>query len=317
MKYSKTIRKWILPMVVLIFLVGMICYIFFIKNKVKEGEEDMGKFHTPISYPRFETLSITQKKKFGPPFDALKNFINTNFKNRLFIDEPGEDFPENLKFILEKYFLKKRSDKYQVSYNNRYLKWTLKNNVEYFFKITDETLTAIGKNRSDVQSKKIDDCIIMLTTKDFDDARTNDVFEGIDAKFKLLFDSLSYIGKDENEQIKNLMLRDLYNNKYFNLYISCNDINAKIKFNISPYHKNGSYKDIINNEGRGLYNALTDYLLNTKLITSDIKDPYFYFEIVHDNLNILYHTIKDIINKEHSEKQFSMWVGTEDMMTIN
>ena len=113
MKISKQFKKWILPMVVLIFLVGMICYIFFIKNTVKEGEEDMGNFHSKISYARFETLSESQKKKFGLPFDALKNFIKTNFGNTLSIAE-----------------LKNRSgsDNFQVSYNNKYLKWTLKNN---------------------------------------------------------------------------------------------------------------------------------------------------------------------------------------------
>jgi len=72
-------------MVVLIFLVGMICYIFFIKNRVKEGQNDMDDFHSKISYARFETLSESQKKKFGPPFGALKNFIKTNFGNTLSI----------------------------------------------------------------------------------------------------------------------------------------------------------------------------------------------------------------------------------------
>jgi hypothetical protein len=309
MKYSKSFRKWILPMVVLIFLVGMICYIFFIKNKVKEGEEDMGKFHSKISYSRFETLSTSQKKKFGPPFGALKNFINTNFKNLLSIDE-----------------LKNRSgsDIYQVSYNNKYLKWTLKNNVEYFFKITDETLTAIGKNRSDVQSKKIDDCIIKLTTKDFDYAYANDVFEGIDKTLKPEYDKLLDIDKkDDNKQIANPILRGLYNNQDYSMYISCNDNNVKYEFMDSPFSRNGSYSSLNGEDSlkeekiRQLYNTLTEYLLNRKLITSDIKDPYFYFEIVHDNLNILYATINDIINNNETiTKQFSLWVGKENMRII-
>jgi hypothetical protein len=298
MKISKPFKKWILPVVVSIFLAVVIYYMFFIKN-TKEGQEDMGNFHSKISYSKFETLSESQKKKFGPPFDALKNFINTNFKNALSINE-----------------LKNRSesDKYQLSTNKRYLKWTLKSGTEYFFEITDKTLTPINKVRSNVSSK-IDDCIIVLTKKEFDDALKNDLFQGIDTAIKPMADSLldnNIIEMDGEKQIANPILRGLYNNESFRLYISCNDIDSKIEFKDSPHNQNGSYKDIRNDEERNLYNVLTDYLLNEKLITSDIKDPYFYFEIVHDNLNILYDTIKDIINNKDSKKQFSIWVGTEN-----
>jgi hypothetical protein len=304
MKYSKSFRKWILPMVVLIFLVGMICYIFFIKNILKEGQNEMGDFHSKISYSKFEKLSTSQKKKFGPPFGALKNFINTNFKNKLTLS------------IAE---LENRSgsDKYQVSYNNKYLKWTLKNGVEYFFEIIDETLTPISKNRSNVSSKKIDDCMLILTKEDFDYAREKNVFEGVDTKFKPVYDQSLDIGKkDENNQIANPIIRGLYYNLDYSIYISCNDINVKYEFMDSPFHKNGSYEDVIDEKTRQLYNTLTDYLLNTKLITFDIKDPYFYFEIVHDNLTVLHDTIKDILTNENTTKQFSIWVGTENMRKI-
>ena len=184
-------------------------------------------------------------------------------------------------------------------------------------------MTAIGKNRSDVQSKKIDDCIIKLTTKDFDYTYANDVFEGVDTKFKPEYDKLLDIDKkDANKQIANPILRGLYNNQDYSMYISCNDINVKYEFDDSSFYRNGSYSSLKDEdsvkeeEKRQLYNTLTEYLLNRKLITSDIKDPYFYFEIVHDNLNILYNTIKDIINNEGSKKQFSIWVGTENMRTI-
>jgi hypothetical protein len=304
MKYLKLNRKLFLPIVILILLVVIICYIIFIQYNVKEGQNDMGDFHSKISYSKFEKLSTSQKKKFGPPFGALKNFINKNFKNKLTLS------------IAE---LKNRSgsDNYQVSYNNKYLKWTLKNGVEYFFEIIDETLTPISKNRSNVSSKKIDDCMLILTKEDFDYAREKNVFEGVDTKFKPGYDQLLDIDqKDENNQIANPIIGGLYYNLDYSMYISCNDIDVKYEFMDSPFHKNGSYKDVRDEKTRQAYNTLTDYLLNTKLITFDIKDPYFYFEIVHDNLTVLHDTIKDILTNENTTKQFSIWVGTENMRKI-
>jgi len=168
--------------------------------------------------------------------------------------------------------------------------------------------------------------MLILTKKDFDYAYENDVFEGIDdAILKSYYDRVLDIDqKDENEQISNPILRGLYNNESFRLYISCNDINVKYGFNDSPFHKNGSYSSLNDDHGdmdkekanRDNFTTLNNYLLNKKLITTDIKDPYFYFEIVHDNLNILYETINAIINIESTQKQFSIWVGTEKMRAI-
>jgi hypothetical protein len=106
------------------------------------------------------------------------------------------------------------------------------------------------------------------------------------------------------------------------MYISCNDIDVKYGFNGSPYSRNGSYSSLKDEDSskekkiRESYTILNGYLLNKKLITSDIKDRYFYFEIVHDNLNVLYGTINNIINNQYSKKQFSIWVGKENMRTI-
>jgi hypothetical protein len=296
MKYSKlgkTFLKWFLPICILILLVGFISYKFI--NQVKEGLDSQG--NQPMSYERFKTLSESSPDEYKKPFDILNKYIETKFKDRLYIDE-----------------IINRSDTFELLSDKISLKWILNNGTEYLYEITKGTLTPISKTRSK-KSPQIEDCMIKFTRNDFDNFFKNKLFDGIaDVNLKQnissLLDKPRTIGRTKVNTRQ--ILKSLYENQAYNFYISFNDITKTVKFIDAGYAINGSNEVIPEKKS---FDTLSDYLYK-KFTTSDIKDPYFDFEIVHANLNVLYDTIKDLLNNKDSKKQCSIWIGTRNMMTI-
>lgn len=281
-------------MAVLLILVVVVSYIYI--NQVKEG---FNYSDERMSYEHFKTLSESSPDEYNEAFNILTKYIETKFKDRISI-----------------YEIINRLDKYQMSSDKKYLKWILNNGTEYLYEIKKGTLTPISKIRSKKSSKQIEDCMIELTRNDFDNILKYKLFGGIkdDESRKAAYDLLDKRINGKKE-ITNEMLSPLYENKAYNFYISLNDNTKKVNFVDASFFKNGSGK-VLHEDAKTLFNTLSDYLLTEKLVTSDIKDPYFDFEIVHDNLTVLYDTIKDILNNTNSTKQYSIWVGTKNMMTI-
>lgn len=316
MKTNKYFKKWITPICILIFLLIVIFYsrpLFTVFNDetCKEGlgsckSVETGDFHNPISYSKFETLSKSDKKTYKKAFNALNSYNKDSLS------------------MIE---LKKRSDKFQLSKNKSWLKWILKSGTITVFKINDESLKPMSKCENDSFTTLTEgfssDDKIKLTVQDLIQFSNNNLLDisKSDKNYSAIADpnnsvsiyTFIYGSTEQNVYNKINLLIDLLKSKNAVAYI-CTAESDPPDFTaaLSKVPLSGTVieTEMIPKDYRNTLIYAIDYVVNTRLLQSDPNDPYFNFEMVHENLKQLSKNVIDGL-KGDSKNKLYCWMGSQ------
>lgn len=261
------------------------------------------EFHSRIKYSKFKNLSLTRKKEYGDVFKAL------------------ETYNKNNKINLEK----RSGDIFQVYKNKKGLKWTLKSLEIKMFDIKDGTLVPSNQCTSDSFTTLTEGLFGSDSGSDSGDKITitsQDIALFIDNNLFNL-----NMGDDDYDSIANpdncfSSYSVLYGSSFNDCsqpnriqYIYEKMIKDKLKMHICTADDDPlEFKAAINDDPQSGKSFSSDelnvkaikYVFNNRLKTSDPNNPYYSFEIIHDNLTLLSKNIIDSLIG-NSKKKIYLW----------